>query len=230
MDVLSPGLAAHKGLRGKLLLELKRAQPLTAKELATRFAVSANAVRRHLKELEVEGLVEYDRERRGLGAPTFAYRLTEAGEALFPKRYDEALTDVLTFVAKTKGRDEVQRIFSERFRAHAASLERELAGANLEARVSAVVELLSRQGFMAEWSREAGTVQIAEHNCAVHAAATQFPEICAAEAEFLRAVLKTDVQRDEYIPDGCNSCRYSVSLSSGATEGSTGQAEVAEQA
>jgi len=219
MESLSPGLAGHKGLRGQLLLELKRAQPLTASELGARFAVSANAVRRHLKELESEGLVLYDREQRGQGAPTYVYRLSQDGEKLFPRRYDEALTDVLRFVAETNGREEVHRIFAERFRAHAEHLNARLADANLEERVSAVVELLSGQGFMADWSRDQGTVRIEEHNCAVQAAAAHFPEICAAEADFLRQVLKSDVRREEYIPDGCNSCRYAVSVTdSGSSE------------
>ena len=76
MGTSFPGLAGHKGLRGDILLELKRLQPLTAKQLAVAFGVSANAVRRHLKELEAEGLVVYGREQRGTGAPTFTYRLS----------------------------------------------------------------------------------------------------------------------------------------------------------
>ena len=45
MTAISPGLAGHKGLRGDVLVELKRAQPLTAAELAKRFGVTANAIR-----------------------------------------------------------------------------------------------------------------------------------------------------------------------------------------
>ena len=87
MTPLSPGLAAHKGLRGQILLELKQHQPLTARALADRHGVSVTAVRRHLKELELDQLIVYRREQRGQGAPTFAYQLTPDGEALFPKRY-----------------------------------------------------------------------------------------------------------------------------------------------
>lgn len=219
MERLSPGLAAHKGLRGQLLLALKRTQPLTASELAEQFDVSANAVRRHLKELETAGLVQYRREQRGQGAPTFAYRLTADGEELFPKRYDEALTDVLAFVAEESGREEVRRIFAERFRSQARQLQAQLTGAPLEERIDAVVDLLSSQGFMAEWSREAGTIRIDEHNCAVHAAAARFPEICAAEVEFLADVLGAEVSRAAYIPDGCNSCGYLVRLGTNPTTG-----------
>src|SRR5512134_222764 len=94
----------HKGLRGDILVALKRSQPLTARELAARLGVSPNAIRHHLKELEAEHLVAYGREQRGVGAPTFAFRLSEVGEALFPKRYEQALTDMLARVAETQGR------------------------------------------------------------------------------------------------------------------------------
>lgn len=210
MNDRTPYLAAHKGRRGRLLLELKRDQPLTASELAERHQVSANAVRRHLKELESEGLVGYEREQRGQGAPSFIYRLTERGEAVFPKRYDEALSHVLTFVAETSGREEVRRIFARRFQAHRDRLEAELGEATLEERLEAVVDLLSREGFMAEWSLNEGRLRIAEHNCAFHTVAERFPEICAAEADFLRDVLQTDVSREAYIPAGCNSCQYAL--------------------
>lgn len=212
-EIFPPGLAAYKGLRGAVLLELKHDQPLTAKELAGRHAVSANAIRRYLKGLEAEGLVEYGREQRGPGAPVHAYRLTPGGEALFPRRYDEALTDVLAYVAQTAGREQVRQIFAEWFRALAGRLRPQLSGATLEERVEAVVGVLSGQGFMAEWTPVPDGVRIAEHNCAVQSAAMRFPEICAAEADFLREVLQADIEREAYIPDGCNACAYAVGVS-----------------
>jgi DeoR family suf operon transcriptional repressor len=212
MDAITPGLAGHRGLRGEILLQLKKAQPITAKELADSFGVSANAVRRHLKELEAEGLVVYGREQRGTGAPTYMYRLSENGEELFPTQYGEALSDILSLVAQSNGRDAVREMFAERFRGQAEKIRTDLADATLEERVAALVELLSQQGFMAAWSTESGELKLAQHNCAVRTAAERFPEICAAEADFLREVLQSEIQRDSYIPEGCNSCQYSISL------------------
>jgi DeoR family suf operon transcriptional repressor len=218
-----PGLAGHKGLRGDVLLELKRAQPLTVKDLADTFGVSANAVRRHLKELEAEGLVSYRREQRGTGAPTFVYRLTASGDALFPTMYGEALTDVLAYVARQSGRDAVRALFAARFREHAERLRRELAQGTLEERVAAVVDVLSQQGFMARWTVEDDALRLAEHNCAVRQVAEQFPEICAAEADFLREVLQSDLTRQTYIPDGCNACQYTIALNGAdGTDGNRG--------
>jgi DeoR family suf operon transcriptional repressor len=206
-----PGLAGHKGLRGEILVELKRAQPVTAKELAKRFAVSANAIRRHLKELEAEGLLTYSREQRGTGAPTFAYRLSESGDRIFPTQYGSALTDVLTYVAESSGRDAVRGFFAERFRGHADRLRAELADADIEGKVEAVVDFLTEQGFMAAWTVEDDQLRLAEHNCAMRDVAEQFPEICQAEVDFLREVLEREIRRDSYIPDGCNACQYSIS-------------------
>ena len=84
----------QKGQRGAVLLQLKRARALTAKDLAARLGLSLNAVRHHLKELEVEGLVGYEREHRGVGAPVFVYRLTQAswGQQCQPGRGHEDFT------------------------------------------------------------------------------------------------------------------------------------------
>lgn len=212
MDTLPPGLAGHKGLRGQLLLELKRHQPLTARELADRHGVSTTAVRRHLKELELEQLVVYRREQRGQGAPTFAYRLTPDGEALFPKRYEEALTAALEFVERHGGREAVGRFFAEAFGGEAEKLRARLSEASLEERLAAVADLLSRQGFMAEWTTDGAGVRIAEHNCAMHAVAARFPEVCHEELQFLKRVLGREVERKSHIVAGCNACEYSVDL------------------
>jgi DeoR family suf operon transcriptional repressor len=195
-----------------LLLELKRHQPLTARELADRHGVSTTAVRRHLKELELEQLVVYRREQRGQGAPTFAYRLTPEGEALFPKRYEEALTAALEFVERHGGREAVSRFFAEAFGGEAEKLSARLSQASLEERLAAVADLLSRQGFMAEWTTDGAGVRIAEHNCAMHAVATRFPEVCEEELEFLKRVLGREVERKSHIVAGCNACEYSVNL------------------
>ncbi|MBI4420847.1 MAG: helix-turn-helix domain-containing protein [Gemmatimonadetes bacterium] len=208
----TPLIHGQKGLRAQILVALKRSQPLTARDLAQLHGVSANGIRRHLKELEADQLVEYGREQRGKGAPTFSYRLSVAGEALFPKRYAEELTDVLTYLEQRGGREEVRKFFSDRFHGQARTLLARLEGSSFEERVEAVVRLLREQGFMAEWSLEGGTVKIAEHNCAVQAVAERYPEVCEAEAEFLRETLQADVRRGAYIPHGCNSCEYAVSL------------------
>lgn len=205
-------LGAHKGLRGQILMELKRTQPLTAGELARRHGVTAAAVRRHLKELEATHFVVYQRQQRGQGAPTFAYSLSRAGESLFPKRYEETLNEALAFVERSGGREAVRRFFAEHFESEAERLKVLLRQATPEQRLDAVAELLSSQGFMAEWSPEPDGLRMAEHNCAMHAVAERFPEICNEELRFLQEVLGAQVSRERHIVSGCNACEYAVSF------------------
>ena len=201
-----------KGLRGGILLALKRDAPLTARDLADRLDVSPNAIRHHLKELEAEALVTYGREQRGLGAPTFAYRLSDAGEARFPKRYEQTLVELLEGLADRQGRDAAVGLLDEQYSALTRRLTAELADAPPAERMAVVTQALSDAGYMAEWNQDAGTFQLAEHNCAIRAVAERFPEVCAAEARFLETVLGAAVERRQHIVGGCNACEYAITF------------------
>jgi DeoR family transcriptional regulator, suf operon transcriptional repressor len=205
-------LAGYHGLRGELLIELKKAQPLTAKELAERFGVTANALRRHLKALEQGSVVRYRREVRGVGGPVYAYSLTERGEALFPQEYAPLLTDALEMVRETQGSEGITRLFRRRW-AEVAAAEPTLASLPLTERARLLSVLLTEHGYMAEAEAISPTeATIREYNCAVRAVAERFPEVCAAEVEFLREVLGGDVERRAHIVGGCNACEYRVRL------------------
>ena len=210
MTNLPSELAPHKGLRGEILVALKHAQPFTAKELAEKLGVSPNAVRHHLKELEAEALVVYVREQRGVGAPTFAYRLSPQGEALFPKRYEQTLTDLLERVAEKLGRGAAVGMFVEHYDALTRRLNAQLEGEAGERRLEAVAQVMTDAGYMAEWNETEGTFRLAEHNCAIRAVAERFPEVCAAEEKFLQTVLAATVERRAHIVSGCNACEYAI--------------------
>ena len=200
----------QKGPRGAVLVHLKRAQHLTAKELAARLRVSLNAARHHLKELEAEGLVVYEREHRGVGAPAFAYRLSPAGEALFPRRYEETLTALLDQMVERDGREAAVGLLASYFAGLTRRLQTELVDATPAERLRALGRVLSEEGYMAEVTALAGSGTLTEHNCAIPAVAERFPEICAAEARFLADVLGAEVDRREHMLNGCSACEYHV--------------------
>lgn len=206
-----------KGVRGTLLIELKRAHRLTAKELAVRLGLSLNAVRHHLKELEAESLVEYERQHRGVGAPAYAYRLSSGGQALFPRRYESTLTELLDYVVSREGRASAVAVLEARYEALTRRLQDQLIGASAPEKMAAVAQLLSDEGYMAEGTAsQSGHGTLIEHNCAIQAVAERFPEICAAEARFLAATLGAEVDRREHILSGCSACEYRVRFAADA--------------
>ncbi len=215
MDYMTPRLAGQKGLRGDILREIKKAQPLAAKELGEIFGVSANAVRRHLKELEAEGLVVYGREQRGTGAPTYAFRLSRDGEALFPKQYELALTRLIGHVVDNEGREVAISVVEEQY----ADLRRRLGAVsdNLTPidRLKNVTDVMEEAGFMAESSEEGGEATLSVHNCVLHAVVSCLPEVCDTELRFLEDALGARVERQTHIMSGCNACEYTIEFRGG---------------
>jgi DeoR family suf operon transcriptional repressor len=203
---------AYKGPRGMVLVALKRHGSLTARELSEQLGLSSNAVRHHLKELEAEAVIGYRREQRGVGAPTYAWYLSSSGEALFPQRYKEMLTELLDRVMERSGREAVVAALQTRFADLTRKLQAELRDATPERRMDVVIRSLVEGGFMAEWqaNAEQGGFRLTEHHCAIRAVAERFPEICAAEVRFLEEVLAAAVQREAHMLDGCTACEYHV--------------------
>jgi DeoR family suf operon transcriptional repressor len=199
-----------KGPRGAILLELKRSGRATARDLARSLDLSMNAVRHHLKELESEALVHYEREHRGVGAPVFVFFLAPAADALFPRRYRETLEQLLDYVAARDGRAAAASALESHFDAMAERLRSEVDGAPPAVRMAAVVRALSDAGYMAEGEATFCCGTLTERNCAIREVAERFPEVCAAEERFLASVLGGTVERRSHMLQGCGGCEYKV--------------------
>jgi DeoR family suf operon transcriptional repressor len=154
-------------------------------------------------------LVVYRREIHGQGAPVFAYSLSEAGEALFPRAYVDPLVDALEALREHEGTEAVVRLFRRRWEALAESARPRLAALPMPERAQLLAELLAAEGYMSEAvAGEGMATTIRHHNCAVREIALRFPEVCSAEAEFIEAVLGSPVERRMHLKDGCSACEY----------------------
>ena len=200
----------HKGQRGAVLVQLKRGRRAAAKDLASTLGVSLNAVRHHLKELEAQGLITYEREHRGVGAPVFLYSLSPAGEALFPRRYEETLTALLDRIVEREGRAAAVALLESHVAELAGRVGAALQDVPADRRLAVVARVRTEQGYMAEAAAAGTGGVLAEHNCALQAVAERFPEICAAEQRLLGEVLGAEVDRRGHILSGCPSCEYHV--------------------
>jgi DeoR family suf operon transcriptional repressor len=203
-------LTGFRGTRAEVLVGLKKGQPLTAKELAEQFGVTPNALRRHLKELESEGLVRYRTEVRGVGGPVFAYTLTEQGERLFPRSYDAVLGEALEMVREQFGTAGVVQLFRKRWEDIAERHKAELETLSLHERAARLAQLLTSLGYMAE-ATNGIPATLVEHNCTIRAVVDRFPEVCAAEQRFIQEVLGVEVTRQAHMAKGANCCEYCLS-------------------
>ncbi|HEX6090225.1 MAG TPA: winged helix-turn-helix transcriptional regulator [Gemmatimonadales bacterium] len=211
-----------RGARGQVLIELKRAGRATVRELGAALGLSANAIRHHLKELEAAGLVSYRREqRKSVGAPRFSYALSAAGEAVFPQRYKETLTQLLDHLVAREGREAAVAFLASRYDELAARLGPELAGASPAERMRIVTRARADEGYMAEGHATFCCGTLTEHHCAIREVSERFPEICDAEARFLEQVLGGRVERKLHLLGGDGACEYAVRFPGLADAGST---------
>lgn len=223
MEDVVGALGGFRGVRAELLVALRKAQPLTAHELGEQFGLTANALRRHLKALEEDGLVRYERDVRGVGAPVYAFSLTASGEALFPRSYVQVLATALEALRAQTGDQAVEAVLEAEWRRLADEAAPVLDALPLEERVPLVAELLTAKGYMAEvvataasgTEESAGTetrnLTLRIHNCAVREIAERFPQACAAEEKFVERLLGVPLVRNAHRLGGCGHCEYGVS-------------------
>ncbi len=211
-DLLTDQLpAGFKGPRGAVVVELKRTPGLEAKELARRLGLSMNAIRHHLKELEAAGTVDWARNPSGrVGAPGHAYHLTAAGEALFPERYKETLTQLLEHLVATVGRPAAVQFIESQFESQAGRLAPALRNAGPPERMAIVAAARTAEGYMAEGAATFCCGSLTEHHCALRAVSERFPEICAAEERFLERTLGGTIERRQHLLSGDGACQYTV--------------------
>lgn len=209
MEDVVGALGGFRGVRADLLVALRKAQPLTAGELGSQFGLTANALRRHLKALEEDGLVRYQRVVRGVGAPVFAYSLTPTGEALFPRSYVHMLATALDLLRTHTGDRAVESVLEAEWQRLADEAGPVLDALPLEERVPLVAELLTAKGYMAEVEPASLTLRI--HNCALREIADRFPAACDVEAKFVERLLGVPVERLAHRLGGCGRCEYRMS-------------------
>ncbi|MCC3410062.1 MAG: iron-sulfur cluster biosynthesis transcriptional regulator SufR [Microcoleus sp. PH2017_10_PVI_O_A] len=195
----------------------------TALELADSLEISPQAIRRHLKDLEGEGLIQYQSVQAGMGRPQHIYELTSLGRDRFPNRYGDFAVSFLDTLAETVGREQVITILQKQWERKAMEYRRLVGTGSLQERVTKLVELRRDEGYMAEcYPVESVGVEMCgdvkgdrfvfmEHNCAISNVAETFPSVCGNELEMFAAVLPDcTVERTHWIIDGEHRCGYSI--------------------
>jgi DeoR family suf operon transcriptional repressor len=197
---------------------LKQGQA-TAQELAEHFDISPQAVRRHLKDLEEEGLIQHQVVQAGMGRPQHTYELSQKGRERFPAHYDTFALSLLDTLAETVGKDQVRDILRMQWQRKAYEYRQKIGPGSLQERVAKLVELRQAEGYMAEWhpvdpnpaADSRPSYVITEYNCAISQIAETFPSVCGNELEmFALALQDCKVERTHWLVNGEHRCGYLV--------------------
>jgi DeoR family transcriptional regulator, suf operon transcriptional repressor len=200
-----------------ILTALLKQGQLTAHGLATHLALTPQGIRRHLKDLETDGLiVQVTMATAGMGRPNHVYALSPTGRRQFPDRYDSFSIDLLDTLARTVGQEQMASILQQQWRQKAEEYRAQVGQGDLADRVAKLVGLRQSEGYMAEChlvepeNPQAGFV-LTEYNCAISQIAASYPSVCGNELEmFAIALPDCQVERTHWLVGGEHRCGYLI--------------------
>lgn len=192
----------------------------TAHELAEYLDISPQAIRRHLKDLEAEALIEHKPVQEGMGRPNHVYQLSREGRDRFPAQYDEFAISLLDTLAETVGQEQVGSILQKQWERKAKEYQERVGSGPLPERVANLVKLRRAEGYMAEWHRlepsngegdQGCQFVVTEYNCAISHIAESFPRVCDHELRMFEVALQNcSVERTHWLVNGEHRCGYLI--------------------
>ena len=158
----------------------------------------------------VESAIDRGSEPARTGRPASSYRLSQAGDHLFPKQYDELSISVIDAVAEELGPDAAVRILSRLVDDRVGTVEPTLRGLPLDEKITRLKSwYLEDDPFMSTEETRDG-YKLVERNCPFLNTAMRRPMVCSISVNALTRLLGVRVDREEKFQNGDGRCVFRV--------------------
>lgn len=205
----------------RILSTLKTRGALGIPDLAKVVNVTVEAVRQQMTKLQADGLVDAESRPTGRGRPTQIWRLTGEGHKRFPDTHAEMTVQMISAVIRVFGQKGMDQLIGAREDVMRANYTEAMRGArSLETRLARLVDIRSREGYMAEFSPEGEGFLLIENHCPICTAAQACTGFCRSEMQLFDEVLGPDVRvsRVEHILAGARRCAYRIEPNANSTD------------
>ncbi|MFZ5910447.1 MAG: helix-turn-helix transcriptional regulator [Chloroflexota bacterium] len=199
-----------KSTKDRILHTLLKHPGSTINDLAEAVGINPISVRHHLTNLQMEGLVEAQEERHGVGRPRLAYTLTEHGVERFPTRYLRLTSRLLDQLKSSLPQPMVSKLFTEMATSLAEEYAEQMQGLSMEERLDLIRELLAEEGFTVEWEKIEGQYRIHEITCPYLQIGQHHPEVCTVDQTLISKMLAVPAEKVQCILNGSAHCTYVV--------------------
>lgn len=198
--------------RRSLLVALKGSGQSRIDDLAEKIGITYEGTRQHLRQLESEGWITRQLERDSTpGRPRSLYRLSNAGDHLFPKAYEELAVTLIDAVGGRLGPEAVRTLLEEVAHQKVEQWRPMVAGKSLPERLQVLRNIyLADDPFCQVEHNDNGEAQLVEMNCPYLEVARRRPALCSVTVSVLRELLGRKVVRTERFQDGCGRCVFQV--------------------
>ena len=196
--------------RKQIVDYLRRHGRATVKELDTHLGLTSTGVRQHLTVLEREGLVDAQEERGHVGRPALVYRLTDEGDALYPKSYDQLANILLEEVREVAGGQALQTLLRRTATRFADPYRARLEGRSLAERVQETSKIIQERGSLSEAVQDGDDWLIKQYTCPFPKVAEENSCVCALDVEFVRQLVGADARLSTSLLRGDDCCTYRI--------------------
>lgn len=200
-----------------ILQYLLKENKASAQSIAKAMNITPQGIRRHLKELEEQGLIHRVPIQVKIGRPQYLYYLSRKGRDRFPQNYGEFAVSFLDTLMETAGENQVTKVLEKQWQRKAENYRQYLTGNTLFEKVNQLVEIRKEEGYMAEVfyvENEEKKVEqffLTEHNCAISNVAESYPQVCGHELEMFATLFPDcQVERTNWINNGEHRCGYLI--------------------
>ena len=194
-----------------LLWHLKRNGEMTVARLSAALDITEMAVRRHLVHLQSLHFVESRLVKQTRGRPNYFYYLGKQANTLFPSGADNFARDLLQIVQEEAGAKGVTDLLKKRNDLLVKKLKEQLKDKDLAQRIDEVAKFFSDEGYMTSWEKlPDGNFVMYQKNCALHALASEFRQICALEPKLIEELLGAKISRKQHMLNNDPVCGYLI--------------------
>ena len=199
--------------RRAILVALKQRGAATIAQLADWLDLTGEAVRQQLLQLQRDGWVESKIERADrvkTGRPATTYRLSEAGDHLFPKHYDNLTVNMIDAISQDFGPETVRKVLGRMTDDRVAMFEPQLRGMSLQEKIAALKNWYLEDDPYMETEAANGQYRLVERNCPFLNTALRRPSLCSISVNALTRILGYRVIREEKFQNGDGRCIFRV--------------------
>ncbi|MEX1031664.1 MAG: metalloregulator ArsR/SmtB family transcription factor [Paenibacillaceae bacterium] len=195
-----------------LLTMMKKSEPLSVGDMAKQLNITEMAVRRHLNNMERDGLVETTLVRQPMGRPSNKYSLTAHSENQFPNNYHNLTLDLLEELELGSGEGVINQLFDKRKDKLIGKYASRMPDhQSLQDKVATLTQIQNDNGYMAVWEQdEQGNYVINEFNCPIAQVANKYNHACQSELALFSELLSVEVERVECLAKDGKKCKYVI--------------------
>lgn len=207
--------AHHQSLprtRAAIMEFLKRQGNATCADIAKHLGHTPEAVRQHLVALGGEGWVarEGTSAENRPGRPSVHYRLTDAGDHLFPKHYDAMSIELIDTLVERLGESGLRDMLAAITDRQVERWETELSGLGLQAKLEKLKGIYFENDPYTRVERDGDGFVLIERNCPFLNVAMRRPALCSVTVSTLSRLLGVRVYREARFQDGDRHCAFRV--------------------